>query len=125
MTVLIFFSPDTVLTEIQEKANAILSGYNVDSCKVYDVEEDGVRWLGYEIEKDRKIFIVKMEYAEDASGQLAIKNRQWKVVETGELIGSGQLSKGGDYAVHSEERVVGAGFASLGEVFTMLSISKR
>lgn len=124
MSILIFFSPNMVLSEINEKATFMQSNYAVDSCQMYDSIEENSRWLGYEIQKDGKTFVVKMEYAESEAGELAIQTNKWKVVDAGKKIGSGQLSQGEQYEIH-EEKVIASGLTSLGEVFTLLGILKR
>jgi hypothetical protein len=102
---LTFFRPDTVLKDIKRFVDQIHFGYKVDNCSLYQEEaSDRTVWIGYEIKKDNQQFIVKMLYEKNESGQLAIK------VKSHVLVIDGLESP--------------SGFATLGEVFSLVGITK-
>lgn len=100
-----YLSSELVFGDISHFANSIKSNYNVEDCTVYDANENGNRFIGYDIRIDGKRYIVKMEYSENEAGELAIKAKHWTVVR-------------------EDGKIVASELASLGDVFELLHVKK-
>jgi hypothetical protein len=81
-----FLSQETVMNDIKRFAQSINDKYDADSCSVYIGQRGEVTWLGYQIEKDGKTYIVRMPYVQNEIGDLAIKTSEWTVSEDGKDI---------------------------------------
>lgn len=115
---------DHVMRDITTKAVAIKNGYTVDECVPYLANEEGQLWFGYVIKKNGEDFVLKMHYAENEVGDLAIVDGRWKVIAGEGLVGGGVYSTDEVVSVTTVGREIANGLSSLGEIFTLLDIKK-